>query len=264
MSVTIAILIFFSVLVLLPLLAGAVLVVGAAGRDDPHARVRACNEHQADQRGASRKRTLLREAGEPVGRSLDQTRREALPDLLLHEGRTERGPRDLPQRLVVEAELLGARPRTRRRSRHPSTAGRPSRASRAPRRRAGRAADARRSRVEAERDVAGRTYLEHRAPLREFADELGILAGAHPVADPADAEREAAADAVGPGPLAGVTVRPSPASRAIAKAAAKSSGGKPASSPPMPKPVTYGCGALDGAAGEPRAPSRGRSGARSS
>ena len=60
------------------------------------------------------------------------------------------------------------------------------------------------ARVQAQHDIGRGTYLEHRSPVSKLTHQLGILAGAHAVADPADPEREAAADAVRPRPLAGV------------------------------------------------------------
>src|SRR4029078_2941497 len=59
-------------------------------------------------------------------------------------------------------------------------------------------------RVDAEHDVARGAALEERAALGELGDQLPLLDRAHPVRDPGDRQLEAAADALGARPLAGM------------------------------------------------------------
>src|SRR4051795_11621935 len=146
--------------------------------------------------------SLLRAPGPGPG-SLDQCEQPP-PHVLLDEGRPQRGARDLSQRLLAEAEVVrgdlvlaadrGMPVRRVVRAERDRHAGGPQRGQRV-----GVVAG-----IQAERDVARRAHLEHRAARGQLAHQLRILGGADAVAYAGDAEGEALADALGTVPLPGV------------------------------------------------------------
>src|SRR5215203_4581663 len=191
-------------------------------------------------------RTLLRDRNK-VRRSLDEIQ-EATAYIVLDERRSERGLGDLAERLVVEAHALGGDGVLAADRRVPVWGVVRAEGDLD----AGGAQGGQRmllvAGVEAQRDVGGGTYLEHRSPVSKLTYELRVLAGAHAVADPADPQGEPAADALGARPLARVDGQPEPGLASDGERVGEVLGREAGLVAAHAEPGDVGVRALDGAA----------------